>query len=124
MKDKEIAKVLKESIESSLKSLSLHLVNTGVASAFFLHEKEDLIEEIEGKKYPMYGILLEAQTKGTTKKLYYRKYDTGTRSLSAIKAQAYQELLDVVMGTFVVTAVNASDETLRKLSITKELNNG
>jgi hypothetical protein len=119
MKDKEINIALKTTIENSLKTLSEHLIAKGVASAFFLHEKEDLVEEIDGKKYPFYGISLEAQTTGQTKRLFFRKYDTGTRSLNNIKRQAYQELLDVAMGTFLITAVNASDETLKNLSITK-----
>ena len=118
MKDKDVAEVLKSSIEQSLESLSKHLINKGMRSAFFLHEKEDIVEVIEDKKYPQYGIVLEAQTDGKTKKLYFRKYDTGVRSLNSIKRQAYQELLDVVMGTFLVTAVNASDEVLKNLSIT------
>lgn len=119
MKDKEVAQVLKSTVEKSLESLSKHLLTRGMRSAFFLHEKEDIVEVIEGKKFPQYGIVVEAQTDGKTKKLYFRKYDTGVRSLNSIKRQAYEELLDVVIGTFLVTAVNASDDVLKNLSITK-----
>jgi hypothetical protein len=116
MKDKIKVEVLREAIERSLLVLSTHLTSKGIESAFFLHEKEDIKEKVEDKNEISYGILIEQQLSGKTRKIYYRRYDVTNKSLNAAKLIAYQELMDVMAGSFLITAMNASDEDLKKVS--------
>jgi hypothetical protein len=120
MKSKVKVEVLKEAIERSLLVLSTHMVSKGIECAFFLHEKGDILEEVEGKNKVSYGILIEQQVPGKTRKIYYRRYDVTHKSLNDAKAIAYQELLDVFTGAFLVTAMQSKDEELLKLSTSKE----
>lgn len=120
MKDKDYNQVLKETLDNALESLSKHMIAKGQEVAFFLHENECLIEYTNETKTVSYAIVLEAQKVGKTKKLYFRKYDLTNRSLNSIKRQAYWELIDVTIGTFLLTAVVADDETLMKLSTKRD----
>lgn len=122
MKSKIYVQVLREQTERAVMVLSEFLQRKGEKVAFALYEKNDLIfENPDGTKDVYYGLILEMESELLgSKKLYFRKYPLKNASLSDMQKAAFEELFNIIMGTFLSTAATASDEVLKKLSTTKE----
>lgn len=109
MKSKLYTEVLKVQLEKSLELLSKSL-----ESDFKLHEAE-FMKDIEGKQTKVYSVVLTLNEK----KLWHRVYKV-VGSSNDVKANAYSELFDTIIGCFLVQASRTDDKTLMELSTNKE----
>lgn len=123
MKSKVVVEVLRDQTEKSLALLTQYFSTKENKVVYSLSEAENLFDKVDGKDIPVYGLMIELDTlsegKKVNRKLYYRRYKI-TGSLNDIKANAFKELADIMMGSFLINATRSDDATLEKLSKTKE----
>ena len=107
MKSKVFTEVLRTQLEKSL-----ILLSTQFESQFFLLERENY--KIEDKV--VYGLqLVQVLEGGQERRIYFRRYYV-TGSLNDVRATAFSELFDIIIGTFLVNASRTDDKTLEDLS--------
>ena len=111
MKSKVFVDVLRTQLEKSL-----ILLSTQFESQFFLLEKENF--KVDDK--PAYGLqLIQVLEEGQERRIYFRRYFV-TGSLNDVKATAFSELFDIIIGTFLVNASRTDNKTLEQLSNGKD----
>ena len=111
MKSKVFVEVLRTQLEKSLVLLS-----TQFESMFFLQEKENI--QVEEKL--AYGLqLVQVLENGQERRLWLRRYEI-KGSVNDVKAAAFSELFDIIIGNFLVNASRTDDKTLEALSNNKQ----
>lgn len=123
MKSKVIVEVLREEINESLKMLSNYFSTPESKVVYSLEETTDLNgTNDKGDNQAEYGLMINIDSivegEPFNKKLWLRRYPI-KGSLNDLKAGAFRELYNVVLGTFLINATRANTETLKNLSTVK-----
>ena len=93
-------------------SKSLELLSEQFEVKFWAEEKDDVI--VDGKK--VFALQLFQQTEREDRRLWLRHYPDNSNDT---KANAYSELFDIIIGTFLINASRTDDKTLQELSTKK-----
>lgn len=109
MKSKQYSEALRTQLQKSL-----IVLNQSFESDFRLEEKE--FKDPTGTL--LYGLMLTQMLKEGEKRIWFRTYPT-TGSKNNMMAQAYTELFDVIIASFLAQASRADSRTLEALSNNK-----